>query len=87
MGCDISNVIRVVQRGYPDNLTSLVHPMGRAAHNPKLQGHGILMASNRSQKVLPERLVRYISGLKRQCKVPNSELRRRDENELKGEPE
>ncbi|KAF9368368.1 hypothetical protein BGX21_006626, partial [Mortierella sp. AD011] len=87
MGCDISNVIRVVQYGYPSNLTSLMQRMGRAARNPKLQGHGILMASKRSRKELPEGLVRYISGLECRRNVLNFEFRRHDENELEGELE
>ncbi|KAF9369429.1 ATP-dependent DNA helicase sgs1, partial [Mortierella sp. AD011] len=87
MGCDISNVIRVVQYGYPDNLTSLMQRMGRAARNPALQGHGILLASKKSRKALPEGLQRYISGVECRRKVLNSEFKRHNEGGLEGEPE
>ncbi|KAI8597258.1 P-loop containing nucleoside triphosphate hydrolase protein, partial [Dissophora ornata] len=44
MGCDINDVVRVVQYGYQDNLSSLVQRFGRAARDPSIMGTGILLA-------------------------------------------
>lgn len=44
MGCDISNVLRVVQFGFPDSISSMVQRLGRAARDPQLYGVGILLA-------------------------------------------
>lgn len=43
MGCDLPNVLRVVQFDYPADLNSLVQRIGRAARNPSAQGMGILL--------------------------------------------
>ncbi|ORZ04209.1 P-loop containing nucleoside triphosphate hydrolase protein [Lobosporangium transversale] len=48
MGCDISDVLRVVQYGYPDNISSLVQRLGRAVRNPELHGEGIVPISSRA---------------------------------------
>ncbi|OAQ22065.1 P-loop containing nucleoside triphosphate hydrolase protein, partial [Linnemannia elongata AG-77] len=41
MGCDINNIIRVVQYGIPLSLASLIQRLGRAARDSKLQGVGL----------------------------------------------
>lgn len=46
MGCDISNVLRVIQFGFPDSLSSMVQRLGRAVRDPQLRGIGILLAPN-----------------------------------------
>ncbi|KAF9904370.1 ATP-dependent DNA helicase sgs1 [Lobosporangium transversale] len=43
MGCDISDVLRVVQYKCPESILALVQRLGRAARNPKLRGEGILL--------------------------------------------
>lgn len=50
MGCDVSDVIRVVQFGAPPCILTLVQRLGRAARNPNIQGFGILLYS--AQQVL-----------------------------------
>ncbi|KAF9109539.1 hypothetical protein BGX30_008366, partial [Mortierella sp. GBA39] len=42
MGCDIDDIIRVVQIKCPTNITTLAQRLGRAARSPALQGVGIL---------------------------------------------
>ncbi|KAF9117428.1 ATP-dependent DNA helicase sgs1 [Mortierella sp. 14UC] len=44
MGCDIADVIQVIQYGFPRDMPSLVQRFGRAARDPKIQGFGILYA-------------------------------------------
>lgn len=46
MGCDISDIERVVQYLAPDNLIVLVQRLGRAARDPAMQGEGILLVHN-----------------------------------------
>lgn len=56
MGCDINDVIRVVQFGLPkDGLTSLIQRLGRAARNPTLQGEGILILTKQEFESLASR--------------------------------
>ncbi|KAI7822050.1 P-loop containing nucleoside triphosphate hydrolase protein, partial [Gamsiella multidivaricata] len=43
MGCDISDILRVVQFRFPNNITVLAQRLGRAARDPSLQGLGILI--------------------------------------------
>ncbi|KAI8604861.1 P-loop containing nucleoside triphosphate hydrolase protein [Dissophora ornata] len=43
IGCDISDVIRVVQFRCPNNISTLVRRLGQAARNPLLRGQGILL--------------------------------------------
>jgi len=43
MGCDLPNVVRVVQFDYPADLNSLVQRIGRAARDPSAQGFGIFL--------------------------------------------
>lgn len=43
MGCDISDVLRVVQFRFPKTITALAQRLGRAARDPNLQGSGILI--------------------------------------------
>ncbi|KAF9542086.1 hypothetical protein BGW38_009802, partial [Lunasporangiospora selenospora] len=47
MGCDISDVIRVVQYKKPKSISALVQRIGRAARDPKLQGYGTFLVSER----------------------------------------
>ncbi|OAQ22105.1 P-loop containing nucleoside triphosphate hydrolase protein [Linnemannia elongata AG-77] len=42
MGCDIPDVVRVIQFKCPENISTLVQRLGRAARSPSIQGHGIL---------------------------------------------
>ncbi|KAF9118529.1 ATP-dependent DNA helicase sgs1, partial [Linnemannia schmuckeri] len=44
MGCDIPDVVQVIQYGFPRDIPSLVQRFGRAARDPKIQGFGILYA-------------------------------------------
>ncbi|KAG9319596.1 hypothetical protein KVV02_003140 [Mortierella alpina] len=43
MGCDISDILRVIQFKFPPNISILAQRLGRAARDPKLQGSGILL--------------------------------------------
>lgn len=43
MGCDLSDVLRVIQFGYPDSASTLMQRLGRGVRNPCLQGVGILL--------------------------------------------
>lgn len=43
MGCDMSDIVRVVQFRLPKNITVLAQRLGRAARDPSLQGSGILI--------------------------------------------
>jgi superfamily II DNA helicase RecQ len=43
MGCDISDILRVVQFKFPANITAIAQRLGRAARDPNLQGYGILI--------------------------------------------
>ncbi|KAI8598752.1 P-loop containing nucleoside triphosphate hydrolase protein [Dissophora ornata] len=55
IGCDISDVVRVVQYGMPSSLSTLVQRIGRAARDSKLQGEGILLhAKTLSRHTRPE---------------------------------
>jgi RecQ family ATP-dependent DNA helicase len=61
MGCDIGNVLRVVQYGLPRNITSLVQRLGRAARNPQLHGLGLLLVPSGIQ-ITDSDLERYINA-------------------------
>jgi RecQ family ATP-dependent DNA helicase len=41
MGCDINNIVRVVQYGIPPSLAALIQRLGRAARDPNMQGIGL----------------------------------------------
>ena len=43
MGCDINDIVRVVQYGLPSSISSLIQRLGRAARDPGLQGLGLLL--------------------------------------------
>jgi len=43
MGCDISDIVRVVQYGYPSDINCLVQRLGRAARDGTSQGYGIFL--------------------------------------------
>jgi hypothetical protein len=70
MGCDISDVVRVVQVGRPKSISSLVQRLGRAARDPTMQGFGIICVSppNSATKYMEEHITDYISttGCRRQ---------------------
>ncbi|KAG0010923.1 ATP-dependent DNA helicase sgs1 [Podila clonocystis] len=42
MGCDISDVVQVIQYGHPRDLPSFVQRIGRAARDRKIHGFGVL---------------------------------------------
>lgn len=44
MGCDIPGVSRIIQYGFPRDMTSLMQRFGRAAREPGMQGFCTLMA-------------------------------------------
>ncbi|KAG0009060.1 hypothetical protein BGZ82_004233 [Podila clonocystis] len=62
MGCDISDVVRVVQYGYPSDLNSLVQRLGRAARDHKLQGYGTLLAT-KHEGDLDQDLFGYVNSV------------------------
>ncbi|KAF9300717.1 ATP-dependent DNA helicase sgs1, partial [Podila horticola] len=62
MGCDISNVLRVVQYGFPDSLSSMVQRLGRAARDPQLWGIGILLAPNTIPAKIDDDLRGYVDS-------------------------
>ncbi|KAI8363263.1 P-loop containing nucleoside triphosphate hydrolase protein, partial [Mortierella sp. GBAus27b] len=61
MGCDISDVVRVVQFGLPKDITTLVQRLGRAARDPQLQGLGILLVSPSGVRAADQSLDQYIN--------------------------
>ncbi|KAG0244131.1 ATP-dependent DNA helicase sgs1, partial [Mortierella polycephala] len=73
MGCDINDVIRVVQFKCPTSITCLVQRLGRAARNPQLQGHGILYTTppSPSTKYIDPHLAEYITTKECRRKVIN----------------
>ncbi|KFH67844.1 hypothetical protein MVEG_06575 [Podila verticillata NRRL 6337] len=58
MGCDIPDVIQVIQYGFPRDMPSLVQRFGRAARDPKIQGLGILYAPPRTKTSPTDKNVR-----------------------------
>lgn len=46
MGCDVSDIERVVQYLAPGNLITLAQRVGRAARDPSMKGEGILLVHN-----------------------------------------
>ncbi|KFH62152.1 hypothetical protein MVEG_11791 [Podila verticillata NRRL 6337] len=50
MGCDISNIVRIVQYGRPPSLASLIQRLGRAARDPTLQGIGLTIVPQFSSR-------------------------------------
>ncbi|KAK3812109.1 MAG: P-loop containing nucleoside triphosphate hydrolase protein [Benniella sp.] len=61
MGCDLDNVVRVVQFKLPSTILSLVQRLGRAARDPLLQGFGILIVPP-EQTIDDPDLQRYIEA-------------------------
>lgn len=49
MGCDISDIVCVIQFGVPNSIISLVQRLGRAARTPGLQGYGVVFCSIKQQ--------------------------------------
>jgi len=47
MGCDIPDIIRVIQFKCPETISALSQRLGRAVRNPELQGQGIVYTTNR----------------------------------------
>lgn len=65
MGCDISDIDRVVQFKFPDNISSLAQRLGRAARDPRLQGYGTLIyprTDNSRMKTLEADVYKFITG-------------------------
>ncbi|KAF8956434.1 hypothetical protein BGZ46_002377 [Entomortierella lignicola] len=50
MGCDINNIVRVVQYGAPPSLSSLFQRFGSAAHDPNSEVQGILLVPKKVGK-------------------------------------
>ncbi|KAG0070494.1 hypothetical protein BGZ92_004441 [Podila epicladia] len=63
MGCDVNDIIRVVQFGAPPCILTLVQRLGRAARNPLIQGDGILLYSAHQAlgNVADQRVLDFIS--------------------------
>jgi RecQ family ATP-dependent DNA helicase len=63
MGCDIDDIIRVVQVKCPTNITTLAQRLGRAARSSALQGIGILIVlrSTANQTAIDHNLRDYIN--------------------------
>lgn len=45
MGCDVSDIIHVVQFGAPSSILTLVQQLGHAARTPGMQGYGIILCT------------------------------------------
>ena len=50
MGCDIKDIVRVVQYGYPPDINCLVQRLGRAARDGTSQGYGIFLVPRSAPK-------------------------------------
>jgi len=59
MGCDISDIVRVVQYGYPSDINCLVQRLGRAARDGTSQGYGIFLVPKK-KTVSDQDLQRFI---------------------------
>ncbi|KAI8595781.1 P-loop containing nucleoside triphosphate hydrolase protein, partial [Dissophora ornata] len=62
MGCDINDVVRVVQYGVPSSISTLIQRFGRAARNPTIEGHGLLLAPQTVSSKIDNDLSRYIQA-------------------------
>lgn len=60
MGCDISDVVWVVQFDYPSDINCLVQHLGRAARDPMIQGEGILLTL-KSQAAIDKDVHGYVT--------------------------
>ncbi|KAF9992397.1 hypothetical protein BGZ65_012286 [Modicella reniformis] len=60
MGCDIRDVKRVVQYGYPKTLSMLIQRLGRAARDPTLSGTSIFLVPPRPGSDVPQELRGYV---------------------------
>ncbi|KAG9319197.1 hypothetical protein KVV02_008336 [Mortierella alpina] len=77
MGCDISDIERVVQFRFPANISTLAQRLGRAARDPSLQGYGTLIyprTDNSQMKTLQDDVYKFITG--------DSDCRRRHLNRV-----
>jgi len=79
MGCDIPDVIRVVQFGMPNSLSQLIQRLGRAARDPSLQGYGYLIIHHRSIMVNTNNKVDKLFDF-----IETTDCRRRISNETFG---
>ncbi|KAI7818767.1 P-loop containing nucleoside triphosphate hydrolase protein [Gamsiella multidivaricata] len=61
MGCDISDVIRVVQYGYPGSISVLFQRLGRAGRNPALQGISIFLVPSQAPSLVDPFLRDYVT--------------------------
>ncbi|GJJ79219.1 hypothetical protein EMPS_11579 [Entomortierella parvispora] len=55
MGCDIRDIARVVQYGYPRDINCLFQRFGRAARDGTIQGYGIFLVPKSAPKVTPKK--------------------------------
>ncbi|KAI7830701.1 P-loop containing nucleoside triphosphate hydrolase protein [Gamsiella multidivaricata] len=62
MGCDISDVVRVVQYGYPNNISTLVQRLGQAARDSHISGSGILLVPRRDIHSIEPALKKYVTS-------------------------
>jgi hypothetical protein len=74
LGCDIPDIKRVIQFGYPDDLPTLVQRLGRAVRSSGLEGVGVLFVPKPSQstKVIDPDLSRYITTTECRRRVLNN---------------
>lgn len=63
MGCDVSDIVRVIQFGAPPCILTLVQRLGRAARTPGIRGYGIVFCSVKELlgNVADTRLGEYLS--------------------------
>ncbi|KAF9350456.1 ATP-dependent DNA helicase Q4 [Mortierella sp. AD094] len=75
MGCDISDIIHVVQFGAPKTISRLVQRLGRAARSSRLQGNGILLVPETSETELDDKeLYKYITTKTCRREILNKEF-------------
>ncbi|KAF9554249.1 hypothetical protein EC968_009724, partial [Mortierella alpina] len=68
MGCDISDILRVVQFKFPPSISTLAQRLGRAARDPNLQGSGILMYTRSENRRTSSKAVDLIDFLTASCR-------------------
>ncbi|KAF9972466.1 hypothetical protein BGZ65_009805 [Modicella reniformis] len=76
MGCDIGDVLRVVQYNYPQEPSQLVQRLGRAARHPELKGLGLLLILPSTQgfkNIKVKNLLRYLTRTERRRELLNEQ--------------
>lgn len=68
MGCDISDIVHVVQFSYPDNISMLIQQLGWAACDPQLRGIGILIIPTKAGTTVDMDLVKFATTKDCHCK-------------------